>query len=99
MVKNLPTNAGDRCDAWEDPLVEGTAAHSSVLAWRVPWTEEPGGATAHGVTATRTRLNTWLTYNSVLVSGVQQTDSLTETYMFLRPLFIIGSDIIWNRIL
>ena len=27
----------------EDPLEEGTAAHSSVLAWRVPWTEEPGG--------------------------------------------------------
>ena len=28
---------------WEDPLEEGMAAHSSILAWRVPWTEEPGG--------------------------------------------------------
>ena len=28
---------------WEDPLEEGMAAHSSLLAWRVPWTEEPGG--------------------------------------------------------
>ena len=28
---------------WEDPLEEGMAAHSSVLAWRIPWTEEPGG--------------------------------------------------------
>ena len=27
----------------EDPLEEGTATHSSILAWRVPWTEEPGG--------------------------------------------------------
>ena len=27
----------------EDPLEEGMAAHSSILAWRVPWTEEPGG--------------------------------------------------------
>ena len=27
----------------EDPLEEGMAAHSSVLAWRIPWTEEPGG--------------------------------------------------------
>ena len=27
---------------WEDPLEEGTAAHSSILAWRIPWTEEPG---------------------------------------------------------
>ena len=29
--------------AWEDPLEKGMATHSSVLAWRIPWTEEPGG--------------------------------------------------------
>ena len=28
---------------WEDPLEEGTATHSSILAWRIPWTEEPDG--------------------------------------------------------
>ena len=28
---------------WEDPLEEGTATHSTVLAWRTPWTKEPGG--------------------------------------------------------
>ena len=28
---------------WEDPLEEDMAAHSSILAWRIPWTEEPGG--------------------------------------------------------
>jgi len=28
---------------WEDPLEEGMASHSSILAWRIPWTEEPGG--------------------------------------------------------
>ena len=28
----------------EDPLEEGTATHSSILAWRIPWTEEPGGS-------------------------------------------------------
>ena len=28
---------------WEDPLEEGMAAHSGILAWRIPWTEEPGG--------------------------------------------------------
>ena len=48
MVKNLPANAGDLRDTgsitgWEDPLEGGTAAHSSFLAWRIPWTEEPGG--------------------------------------------------------
>ena len=29
----------------EDPLEEGMATHSSILAWRIPWTEEPGGLT------------------------------------------------------
>ena len=34
----------------EDALEEGMAAHSSILAWRIPWTEEPGGLhTVHGV--------------------------------------------------
>ena len=28
---------------WEDPLENGMATHSSILAWRIPWTEEPGG--------------------------------------------------------
>ena len=47
MVKNPPANAGDIRDtglilSWEDPLEEGMATHSSVLAWRLPWTEEPG---------------------------------------------------------
>ena len=47
VVKNPPTNAGDVRDAGlilgeEDPLEEGMATHSSILAWRTPWTEEPG---------------------------------------------------------
>ena len=33
---------------WEDPLEEGTATHSSLLAWRIPWTEEPGGLQSTG---------------------------------------------------
>ena len=33
---------------WEDPLKEGVATHSSVLAWRIPWTEEPGGLQSMG---------------------------------------------------
>ena len=39
----------------EDPLEKGMAAHSSVLAWRSPWTEEPGGLQSR-VTKSRTRL-------------------------------------------
>ena len=33
---------------WEDPLEEGMATHSSILAWRTPWTEEPGGLQSIG---------------------------------------------------
>ena len=44
-VKNPPASAGDLGLnlGQEDPLEEGMATHSSVLAWRIPWTEEPGG--------------------------------------------------------
>ena len=33
---------------WEDPLEKGKATHSSILAWRIPWTEEPGGLQSTG---------------------------------------------------
>ena len=47
VVKNLPANAGDVRDMvesldWENSLEEGKAIHSSILAWRIPWIEEPG---------------------------------------------------------
>ena len=47
VVKNLPVKVGDARDAdlilgWEDPLKKGMATRSSVLAWKFPWTEEPG---------------------------------------------------------
>ena len=47
MVKKPPANAGDTRDVgstlgWKDPLEEGSATHSSILAWRILWTEEPG---------------------------------------------------------
>ena len=45
MVKNPSANAGDERGSvgWEDPLEEGMATNSSILAWRIPCTEEPGG--------------------------------------------------------
>ena len=33
---------------WEDPVEQGMATHSSILAWRIPWTEEPGGLQSMG---------------------------------------------------
>ena len=41
---------------WEDPLEEGMAAHSSILALRIPWREEPGGLQSMGVTRSQTQL-------------------------------------------
>ena len=54
MVKNPPANTGDVRGAGlslgqEDPLEEGMATHSSILAWRIPWTEEPGGLASTGL--------------------------------------------------
>ena len=43
-VKNLPAMWETQVQSlgWEDPLEKGMATHSSILAWRIPWTEEPG---------------------------------------------------------
>ena len=50
MVKNLLAmrETWVRSLGWEDPLEEGMATHSSILAWRIPWTEEPGGLLSMG---------------------------------------------------
>ena len=54
MVKNPPAGLGDVRDTGlflglEDLLEEGMATHSSILAWRIPWTEEPGGLWSMGL--------------------------------------------------
>ena len=50
MIKNLPAmqETWVRSLGWEDPLEKGVAAHSNILAWRIPWTEEPGGLQSMG---------------------------------------------------
>ena len=53
VVKNVPANAGDIRDTGlilgqDDPLEKGMATHSSILAWRIPCTEEPGGLQSMG---------------------------------------------------
>ena len=52
MVRNPPAKAGDirvRSLDGKDALEEGMATHSSTLAWRIPWTEEPGGSQSIGL--------------------------------------------------
>ena len=50
MVKNLPAMQETQVQflGWEDPLEEEIATHSSILAWRIPWTEKPGGLQSIG---------------------------------------------------
>ena len=54
MVKNLPAmqetwETQVQSMGWEDPLEKEIATHSSILAWRIPWTEEPGGLQSMGL--------------------------------------------------
>ena len=51
VVKNLPTMRETQAQSlgWEDPLEKGKATHSSILAQRVPWTEESGGLQSMGL--------------------------------------------------
>ena len=57
-VRNLPAmqETWVRSLGWEHPLEKRMATHSSVLAWRIPWTEEPGGL-VHGVKKRQTQLS------------------------------------------
>ena len=57
-VKNLPAMQERRVQSlgWEDPLAEGMATHSSILAWKIPWTEMPDGLQSIGSQRVWTRL-------------------------------------------
>ena len=57
VVKQLPVNADDiRNMGWEEPLEEGMATHSSMLAWRIPTDRGAWQATVHRVTDSQTQL-------------------------------------------
>ena len=55
MVKNLPATQKTwvRSLSWEDPLEKQMATHSSILAWKIPWTEEPGRLQSMGLQRVR----------------------------------------------
>ena len=70
MVKNLPAKQ----ETWvqslgqEDSLEEEIAIHSSILAWKIPWTEEPGGSQSTGSQRDTTEQLTFLTFNFTLLT-------------------------------
>ena len=55
MVKTLPAMRETQVQSlgWKDPLEKGTATHSSILAWKIPWTEEPGDLESMGLQRVR----------------------------------------------
>ena len=64
---------------WEDPLEEGMATHSSIAAWRIPWTEEPGELWPIGLQTQLKRLSTasiYIVYDYSLPSDVQMVKNL-----------------------
>ena len=67
QIKNVPAMQETWVHSlgWEDPLEKGMATHSSVLAWRIPWTEEPGGLQYMG-SQSQTRLSNFLSFFSLL---------------------------------
>ena len=73
MVKNLPAmwEIQVRSLRWEDPLENKMATHSSILAWRIPWTEEPG----HGATVPQrckvSDTTKWLTLEFAFLTNFQ----------------------------
>ena len=60
VVKNLPAKQETwvRSLSWDDPLEKEMATHASILAWRIPWTEEPGGLQSKGLRKARHDLET-----------------------------------------
>ena len=60
MVKNLPAIQEIQVQSlgWEDPLEKGMTTHSSILVWKIPWTEEPGELQSMGLQRVR---HNWVT--------------------------------------
>ena len=88
MVKNPPVSAEDTGDqVWplggEDPLEQDTATHSSILAWRIPCTEEPGGLQSMG--SQRVRY-----YGSDLALAAQYILNIYYTLMYIYIIWYVS---------
>ena len=98
MVKNWPAMRETWVQSlgWEDPLEKGMATHSSVLAWRNPWTEEPGGLQSVGSQRVE---HHWATkYSTAQFQETRKEIQLyTHTYICIH--FIFFSLIVYYRIL
>ena len=109
-VKNLPAmqKTQVRFLGWEDPLEEKTATHSSTLAWRIPWTEEPGGLQSMGSPRVEhnwvTNTFTFIKFRASLVrTGHRTTDwfqigkGVRQGYILLPCLFNLYAEYIMRN--
>ena len=64
MRETWVRSLGGKIPWWEDPLEKETAIHSSILAWRIPWTEKPGGLQSVGSQKNWTRVSKNTNVNS-----------------------------------
>ena len=80
VVKNLPAKQEMwiQSPGWEDPLEKRTATHSSILAWEIPWTEEPGGLQS----LRSQRVGYWTHIHTSHSTGEEDWNDLTED---IRP--------------
>ena len=91
MVKNPPVKRETWIGSlgWEDPLEEGVATHSSILAWGIPWTEEPGGLQSMGSQRVG---HTWVTKHTQQPpksSGLRYLVTLEQCRNFLISSFFL----------
>ena len=95
VVENAPAHTGDlgSIPGWGRPQEEGMATCSSILAWRIPWTEEPVEATVHGLaesdTTERLSNRSWITTSCSFVPYSKVARSYTHINLFLN-VFLIG---------
>ena len=74
MVKNLPAKQEMWVQSlsWEDLLEKEIATHSSILAWEIPWTEEPGGLQSIGSQKSWTQISDYIAAAAVSGTGLRQ---------------------------
>ena len=77
MIENLPAvqETWVRFLGWDDPLEKGMTTHSSILAWRIPWTEEPGGLQSLG----------WQRVGHNRMANTQHSAAAAESLSRVRP--------------
>ena len=97
VVKTPPANAGDETRVqslgWEDPLEEGMVTHSSVLAWRIPWTEELGRLQP---IASQRVGHDWSDSMHIILLWISMSTSPTNQLSFQSSL---GLSVIWRKLL